>query len=156
MVVDNSLLLSLAEVCVAFTGFIGIVVVLGRRSQGEWTEVENTRFWTLITSSITAIALTLLPILFGLRSIALIGLIVGGTTSFVIGRNAYKAIWLPTANRLLGVVIVTLTALVYGAFVLCVAGVVPITIDQYYLALILWYLSISILFFVRLLRAQQS
>ena len=156
MAIDIALLLSLAEVCVAFTGFIGIVVVLGRRSQGEWSEVENTRFWTLITSSITPIALTLLPILFGLGSIPLIGLVVGGITSFVIGRNAYRAIWLPGANRLLGVVIVTLTTLVYGTFVLCVAGAVPISIDQYYMGLILWYLSISILFFVRLLRAQHA
>ncbi len=149
---DNTLLLALAEVCVAFTGFIGIVVVLGRRSIGEWTAIDDVRFWTLITSSIAPIALTLLPVLFGPKSFAVIGLGVGGLAAVLISKYAYIAFRLPVGNKQLAIFILSTTALVFGNFMLCVAGVVPISLHRCYLALVLWNLSISVLFFVRLLR----
>jgi hypothetical protein len=57
---DNDTLVALAEVSVGLTGFIGFVTVLGSRSQGEWSPLDNIRFWSLMLSSLTPIALGLI------------------------------------------------------------------------------------------------
>jgi len=153
MLLDNNLLLSLAQVCGSFTGFIGIVVVLGRRSSGEWKAADDVRFRTLITSSLAPFALTLFPVLFGPNSFAAIGLSVGGIAMVLIIKDSFLAIRLPEGNTRLAVVIATMTVLVFGNLILCVLGVVPVALHKSYLALILWNLSVSVLFFIRLLRS---
>jgi len=153
MMLDNNLLLSLAQVCGTFTGFIGIVVVLGRRSSGDWEAIDVVRFRTLIISSLTPFALTLLPVLFGPNSFAAIGLSVGGIASILLIRDSFLAIRFPEGNTRLAVVIFSMTVLVFGNLILCVAGVGPVLLHRSYLALILWNLSVSVLFFIRLLRS---
>ena len=60
----ESLLLGLAEVSVALTGFAGIVVFLGRRASGNWTEADRARFSSMISNGLSALLFSLLPFLF--------------------------------------------------------------------------------------------
>ena len=50
-----------AELGIAVLGFSGIVVVLGRRSSGGWSERERFRINGLITSASFVVVLSLLP-----------------------------------------------------------------------------------------------
>ena len=58
-----NILLSLAEVSVSVTAFAGIVVALGRRSTGEWSLIDRTRFAQVISNGVFALLFCLLPFL---------------------------------------------------------------------------------------------
>jgi hypothetical protein len=58
----ESLLLSLAEVSVALTGFAGVVVFLGRRAAGDWTEADQVRFASMVEFGLIALLFSLLPL----------------------------------------------------------------------------------------------
>jgi len=156
MTIDINFLLGLAEVCIAFTGFAGIVLALGHRSEGEWEDADRTRFWTLIATSISPVGLTLLPILVGLDKLVFVGLFVGGASAFAVGRHAYAALGIPEASSTLAVFVMLSILLCFGNFVLCSLGIGPLDLERSYLTLIFWNLSIALLFFVRLLRGYQS
>ena len=57
------ILLSLAEVSVSLTAFAGIVVAVGRRSSGEWSLIDRTRFAQVISNGVFALLFCLLPFL---------------------------------------------------------------------------------------------
>ena len=155
MILDANVLVSLAEVSVTVAGFTGVVVVIGSRSAGKWTPVDDVRFWSLMLNSLTPIALSLLPLVFGPDSYKLLGLIVGGTWFVLLQKQVFSAWSLPGASKRL-VVVVALGALtVYGAFVIRAAGFTEGSISQYYLAIILWNLTMAFVFFVRLLRGSR-
>jgi hypothetical protein len=155
MMLDASVLVSLAEVSVTVAGFTGVVVVIGSRSAGKWTSVDDVRFWSLMLNSLTPIALSLLPLLFGPDSYKLLGLVVGGTWFVLLMKQAFSAWNLPGASKRL-VMIVTLGSLtVYGAFLTKAAGFTEVPIIQYYLAIILWNITMAFVFFVRLLRGSR-
>ena len=156
MTLDNTILLSLAEVCATFTGFIGIVVVLGRRAQGDWSAIDNIRFWTLLTTSGVSVALALLPVLFGPNSFAAIGLGVGGGAALFTLRQAALAIKHPDGDTKLALSVIAGFGIIFSLFIASVSGIVPVSIHQSYLAIILWNLTISIVFFIRLLRSTHS
>ncbi len=52
---------TLAEVATAFAGFTGIVVVLGRRSIGEWRSNEKTIVSVLLASSLGVVLFAFVP-----------------------------------------------------------------------------------------------
>ena len=153
MTLDNDTLVALAEVSVGLTGFIGIVTVLGSRSQGEWSPLDNIRFWSLMLSSLTPIALALLPVLFGPASLKPVGLIVGGIWSAILIYHASIATRIPKASTNLAIFVISCTLLVYSTFVASALGLVQFKIQQCYLAQMFWCLTIAIIFFVRLLRS---
>ena len=57
----HEILHTLAEVATAFAGFTGIVVVLGRRSFGEWRSHEKTIVSVLLASSLGVVLFAFMP-----------------------------------------------------------------------------------------------
>ncbi len=55
------LLLTIAEVSIAFAGFASIVAVLGRRDGGGWPTEDVDRFWVMIEYSLGALFFALIP-----------------------------------------------------------------------------------------------
>jgi hypothetical protein len=156
MLLTNAVLLSLSEVCATFTGFIGIVVVLGRRAEGSWNAIDDIRFRALITSSVTPVALSLLPILFGPNSFVAIGLIVGGASFSYMTKQALRAFLHPEGNTKLASIVTFLSIVVMLIFIGSIYGFVPMSIHQSYLGIILFNLAISVIFFVRLIKISRS
>ncbi len=67
-IVDHrDILLTLAEVSVAFAGFSGVVAVFGRRDPSSWSFSDRYRFILLVETSLSLLLLCILP--FGLFSV---------------------------------------------------------------------------------------
>lgn len=60
----HDVLLTMAELAVAFVGFAGIVVVFQRREADTWEPTDIQRFWLMGVSALLALAFSLLPLLF--------------------------------------------------------------------------------------------
>jgi len=58
---DPEALRTFAELGIALAGFSGIVAVLGRRSQGEWSSLERARLFALLSTSLGATFFSVLP-----------------------------------------------------------------------------------------------
>ena len=58
---DPGILEVIAELGIAVLGFSGIVVVLGRRSSGDWSDLDHFRFNALLRSASGVVVLSLLP-----------------------------------------------------------------------------------------------
>jgi len=54
-------LLTIAEVSIAFAGFASIVAVLGRREGGGWPTEDVDRFWVMIEYSLAALFFAMVP-----------------------------------------------------------------------------------------------
>jgi len=54
-------LLTIAEVSIAFAGFASIVAVLGRREGGGWSIEDVDRFWVMIEYSFAALFFSVVP-----------------------------------------------------------------------------------------------
>ena len=64
-IVDHGdILLTLAEVSVAFAGFSGVVAVFGRRDPNLWSFADRFRFFSLVHTSLSSLLLCIVP--FGL------------------------------------------------------------------------------------------
>jgi hypothetical protein len=155
MMLDSNILVSLAEVSVTIAGFTGVVVVIGNRSDGQWAPVDDVRFWSLMLNSLTPIALSLLPLLFGPNSYKILGLLVGGIWAGLLIKQAFAAFRIPAASTRLAVFIVLGTLIVYGAFIASAVGFAEGPISQYYLAIIFYSIAMAFVFFVRLLRSSR-
>jgi len=57
-------LLTTAEVAVAFAGFASVVTVFRRREDGDWPAPDVVRFQLMITTSLSAVLLAMLPFAF--------------------------------------------------------------------------------------------
>jgi len=68
MVENLDVLLSVAEISVAFAGFAGIITAVVGRSDGGWDPGNLTRFRLMITSSLSATVMSLMPYVFLLNS----------------------------------------------------------------------------------------
>jgi len=55
---------TIAEIATAFAGFTGVVIVLGHRAAGAWSEVERTTIRILLETSIGVVFFALLPTAF--------------------------------------------------------------------------------------------
>jgi len=67
---ESELLLTVAEISVAFAGFASIASIFGRRSGHDDARVDSGRLLNMLTTSLTVTGLALLPfvfILMGLR-----------------------------------------------------------------------------------------
>ncbi len=63
----GDILLTLAEVSVAFAGFSGVVAVFGRRDPGTWSFADRVRFFMLVHVSLSSLLLCIEP--FGLLAL---------------------------------------------------------------------------------------
>ena len=63
LLAESEILVGLAEVGVVFAGFAGVSVVLGRRDQGSWSDLDSTRLRWMIWFSLAASGFALLPLL---------------------------------------------------------------------------------------------
>ena len=79
---NEDLLLTIAEVAVAFAGFASIVSVLGRRSSDTPEHINALRMRGMILSSLLAVAFSLLPFL--LHGYGLTGGVLWRTSSAVL------------------------------------------------------------------------
>ena len=68
MVENLDVLLSVAEISVAFAGFAGIITAVVGRRDGGWDPGNLTRFRLMITSSLSATVMSLMPYVFLLNS----------------------------------------------------------------------------------------
>ena len=165
---EEGILIGIAEISIALTGFAGVVVVLGRRASGPWPEVDQFRLRSLIENGLIALLAALLPfavqqfsenptVIWGISS-AIFGA-AGAVHAFVVqGRRAsriraqleadsderFRNLWLWG--------LVPLSALVHLCLLLNAFGLFfPRTFGPYLFGL-LWYLIIGSIFFVRLVR----
>ncbi len=53
----------LAELAVGVLGFSGVVAVLGRRSAGEWSPVDRSRFFVMVWTTALVLVSSLIPFL---------------------------------------------------------------------------------------------
>ncbi len=63
----RDILLTLAEISVAFAGFSGVVAVFGRRDPGTWSFADRVRFFMLVHASLSSLLLCIVP--FGLLAL---------------------------------------------------------------------------------------
>lgn len=75
----TDVLLTLAEVSVAFAGFSGIVAVFGRRDPKAWSFADRARFYALVSTSLAAVFLAVIP--FGLLALGIPAAFVWRTSS---------------------------------------------------------------------------
>ena len=68
MIDDLDVLLSVAEISVAFAGFAGIITAVTGRTGGGWDPGNLTRFRLMIYSSLSAVVACLIPYVFLLNS----------------------------------------------------------------------------------------
>ena len=68
MIENLDVLLSVAEISVAFAGFAGIITAVVGRSEGGWDPGNLTRFRLMISSSLSATVMSLIPYVFLLNS----------------------------------------------------------------------------------------
>ena len=57
------LLTAIIEASVALIGFSGLVIALGRRSSGEWSVIDKTRFTNLLTTGFISLACALIALI---------------------------------------------------------------------------------------------
>ncbi|MEN8162142.1 MAG: hypothetical protein ABFS41_18880 [Myxococcota bacterium] len=165
---EENLLIGIAEVAIALTGFAGVVVVLGRRASGPWPETDQFQLRSLIENGLIAVLAAFLPfaarqlsdrpeVIWGLSSAAF-GTI-GALHAFVVQghraarlRAALRAEWSGTFRHVWLWAVVPASILVHTALLLNAAGVLfPRTFGPYLVGL-LWYLIVGSLFFVRSIR----
>lgn len=63
----GDVLLTLAEVSVAFAGFAGVVSVFGRNDPSSWSFADRSRFYSLVSTSLAVVFLSVIP--FGLAAL---------------------------------------------------------------------------------------
>ena len=68
MTENLDVLLSIAEISVAFAGFSGIITAVVGRDGSDWDQGNLSRFRLMIFSSLSAIVASLLPFAFFLNS----------------------------------------------------------------------------------------
>jgi hypothetical protein len=159
----ESLLLGLAEVSVALTGFAGIVVFLGRRAAGQWTPSDRTRFTLMIAFGLQALLFSLAPLLVWELTLeptatwaasSAVGAVVGAFGLIAGGGRLIRTARAhdEEANLALGGVLMGGTALILLALVLNALGFGLSRTFAPYLVALLWNLAWACLFFLRLLR----
>jgi hypothetical protein len=149
---DNSTLLALAEVCATLLGFVGVVVVLGRRSAGEWNDMERARFLALLTCSISALVLSLLPLVLSDANSIHAAVVVCGVSLYLVAHAGMRAIRHPEGSNSIAITVATGSLLAFLAVTLNDAGLWLWNLGELYLSLILWHIGVACLFFVRLIR----
>lgn len=159
----ESLLLAMAEVSITLVGFAGIVVFLGRRAEGSWSEADRTRVWGMIEAGLLTLGLSLLPFLVWELGPANADPWGASSGVFVLFGGLALGVWVrrgrevvrtgdPEVSRGAGVGAMAFTGLILLSLVLNALGIGFERDFGPYLVAILWYLTLACIMFVRLLR----
>lgn len=159
----EDVLLTIAEIAIAFAGFSGIVVVFSRR-EGQWTGADRVAFWEMISSSLMILMLALLPFLFhhaGLRHPAVWGWCSGLAAAAFVVRGLHSVSNAARAGAFrAGNLFSVGTAFLVGGVLIAIglicnaAGLVFERIFAPYLAALLFYLLVGCFSFWNLLTAR--
>lgn len=164
----ESLLLGIAEVSIALTGFAGVVVVLGRRASDSWPLADQFQLRSMIENGLLVVLAALLPFavlqhtsdasLIWRVSSGVFG-VAGAAHAFIIQGGRQRRLRRDPeepSNSLFPVawaaVLVPLSAAVHGALLLNAAGVVFDGTFGPYVYGLLWDLTMGSVFFLRLVR----
>ena len=156
---DPDALRTFAELGIALAGFSGIVAVLGRRSQGQWSELERARLFALLSTSLGATFFSVLPELFReasrpdgwLRAAhACMVAYQGGAIAFYFSR-AKPGQHAMFADRLVAVTLTGLGGLLLLAQAAVVGGLLAGVAGPLYVAALLYLLLVGSANFVLLL-----
>jgi hypothetical protein len=148
---DTSTLLALGEICATLLGFVGVVLVLGRRSTGEWNEMERARFIALLTGSIGALTLSLIPLVLSDANAFHCAVAISGVSFYLIGREGLRAVRNPEGSTRIAVPVSSGSLLVFLTLGLTDLGLISYDIGTLYLSAILWQIALAGIFFVRLI-----
>jgi hypothetical protein len=151
-------LLTIAEVAVAFAGFASVVVLFQHRDPTNWPAAVVVRLRTMIEGSLTTLFSALLP--FVLHHFGLAGPALWATSSVVLalalvasGARVYRRSRVPLATGQLGrsfsVAVIAITALVCLALLLNAVGIgFHRGFGPYFLGVV-WTLAFASLMFLR-------
>ena len=157
---EEALLTTVAEVGIAIAGFSGIAVVLGHRTDGEWSPQDTFRMRLLLRTSFAAVLFGLLPLalsstdlpevsVWTVASGFYLAFIVGGLTTVILwDRGTFTASTEPIGRIYSSV----FPALLATELALLVANLVVLRTAWPYLFALLVTLTVSFIQFVRLLR----
>jgi len=156
---DSEILVGIAALGLTVTGFSGLISVLGRRSSGQWTEIEQFQLGELIIVSLAVTFASFIPILVSMIQtgipalstatflVALFHLLVlirGASMNFRNSASAEKM-----SNALVSFMLLGGLALIVCAFLSCfgvIAGTAFFLVSN-----LLWQLMVAIIHFVILL-----
>lgn len=125
-------LLTVAEVAVAFAGFASLSAIIANQFAGERLEVATGRLRILLGSSLTTIAVAFIPIVliaFGISEdrvwqlSSILVLVILASSSVGTIRRVQVMSRLPDFNRVAGVFMLMLTLLNFGALMLAASGI---------------------------------
>ena len=148
---ETSTLLALSEICATLLGFVGVVLVLGRRSAGEWKPMERARFVTLLTGSIGALTLALAPLVLSADGAFHFAGLVCAVSLYLIARAGLNAIRHPEGSTLLAVLVIVGSIVLLLLLIATDLDLLTFSHGTLYLAAILWHISVACTFFVRLI-----
>ena len=159
------ILLTLFEGAVALTAFSGIAVVIGRRSGGQWTQIDAIRFGGLVINGVMAAFLCLLPFLIISPTAALtedswnVVLFWAGGVGLLEVQWRARVAWVlikkqldEDSGRWLPIILVVTDAIAYALIILVAFDLVEIHEFRMLIFLIVWHLFSAVYLFLRLIR----
>ncbi len=159
------ILLTLFEGAVALTAFSGIAVVIGRRSGGQWTQIDAIRFGGLVINGVMAAFLCLLPFLIISPTAALtedswnVVLFWAGGVGLLEVQWRARVAWVlikkqldEDSGRWLPIVTVLTDVIAYALVFLVAFDLVEIHEFRMLVFLIVWHLFSAVYLFLRLIR----
>ena len=159
------ILLTLFEGAVALTAFSGIAVVIGRRSGGQWTQIDAIRFGGLVINGVMAAFLCLLPFLIISPTAALtedswnVVLFWAGGVGLLEVQWRARVAWVlikkqldEDSGRWLPIVTILTDAIAYALVFLVAFDLVEIHEFRMLVFLIVWHLFSAVYLFLRLIR----
>ena len=159
------ILLTLFEGAVALTAFSGIAVVIGRRSGGQWTQIDAIRFGGLVINGVMAAFLCLLPFLIISPTAALtedswnVVLFWAGGVGLLEVQWRARVAWVlikkqldEDSGRWLPIVTILTDVIAYALVFLVAFDLVEIHEFRMLIFLIVWHLFSAVYLFLRLIR----
>ena len=159
------ILLTLFEGAVALTAFSGIAVVIGRRSGGQWTQIDAIRFGGLVINGVMAACLCLLPFLIISPTAALtedswnVVLFWAGGVGLLEVQWRARVAWVlikkqldEDSGRWLPIVTILTDVIAYALVFLVAFDLVEIHEFRMLVFLIVWHLFSAVYLFLRLIR----
>ena len=155
------ILLTLAEVSVAFAGFASLASLFGRSQRAEKTTVDAMRMMNMLTASLSATLFSLIPILFVSlqlqekeiwRYSGAVAFVVWGLATYFIRGRAKRTRATEGFSRKASVINTLLSMTVSVLFLVCIAGFLANSFAAYFSAL-LGMLAVSGILFFRLIES---
>ena len=157
----SDILLTLAEVGIAFAGFTGLAAVFGSARAGVDPSVHYARFRSMIESALLLVIFSMAPLMVATSQLhsdavwRLSGLLFASAWLFqtlvVLARLRRLALGVAAFNRLLSAVLVGGALVAQGALFASAAGIFPASTGSIYVVGLAWLLVHSAIVFLRVL-----